>query len=92
MYTTINKATPSKTTPDDAILMDVIEQIPLILSEVMTVMFNKMIKTKKFPNSLKTARVLLLPKKKKCKLSYVDTEPNGKTAGENKAGAIKKLF
>ena len=67
MYTHILKSKSSKTTAEDAISMDVLRQIPLLTSKIMTKIFNLMIKEKIFPRSLKTARILALMKAGKCK-------------------------
>ena len=68
MYDIITESAASKTTSDDAISMDLIKQIPALMSEVMEAIFNKMIDQNKFPQCLKVARVLPLRKQGKCKL------------------------
>merc|ERR1712081_45877 len=68
MYNIINDASASKTVGDDQISMDVIKQIPSLMTVIMTKIFNKMINQRKFPDCLKLARVIPLKKPGKCKL------------------------
>ena len=67
MYDLIHKAPASKTTGDDAISMDILKQIPSLTAKITSRMFNMMIKEKRFPRSLKTARIIALRKPGKCK-------------------------
>merc|ERR1711954_535447 len=62
MYEHILKAKASKTTGNDAISMDILKQIPHMMSLILTKMFNMILKERKFPKSLKTARILALRK------------------------------
>ena len=62
MYNHIQKAKASKTTADDALSMDILKQIPKIMSEILTTIFNLIITTKTFPKALKKARVIPLKK------------------------------
>merc|ERR1711954_396370 len=48
--------------------MGIMKQIPALMSEVITTIFNRILKEKKFPKALKAARVLPLRKPKKCRL------------------------
>merc|ERR1711954_328067 len=67
MYSHINKAKASKTTVVDGISMDALKQIPHLASKITTKFFNLMIKERKFPQCLKTVRILALRKPGKCK-------------------------
>ena len=60
MYSHILKANASKTTAEDGIVMDILKQIPHLASRIVTKIFNLMIQEKKFPQCLKTARILAL--------------------------------
>merc|ERR1711954_342934 len=66
MYSHVIDAPASKTTRDDAISMDILKEIPHLTSMIMTRMFNMMVREKRFPESLKTARILALKKPGKC--------------------------
>ena len=68
MYETTNSPKASKTTGDDDISMDSLKQIPELISEILTHLFNQMIATHCFPESLKLTIVLQLWKKKNIKL------------------------
>ena len=75
MYNIINDASASKTVADDQISMDVIKQIPSLMTVIMTKIFNKMITQRKFPDCLKLARVIPLKKSGKCKLEKDSYRP-----------------
>ena len=69
MYEIINEAKPSPTVGDDLIRMDLIKQIPSLIARVMSHLFNVMVRQRKFPDSLKTARIIANKKKGKFKLN-----------------------
>lgn len=64
MYEILQKAKSIKTTVDEWTL----KQIPQLIVEIFAHIFNQIIKTSKFPKSLKIVRVLPLRKGDKCKL------------------------
>ena len=55
--------------------MDTIKQIPHLMSKVLTKIFNLMVQNQKFPECLKTARVLPLRKAGKCRLNGKSYRP-----------------
>ena len=67
MYNHILKSSSSRTMAEDAVSMDILKQIPLLASKIMTKIFNLMLKERKFPQCLKTARILALKNPEKSK-------------------------
>ena len=60
MYETIQAEKPSKTTSEDNLSMDIVEQIPKSIAEVMTHLVNRMFETGKFLEGFKRARIIPL--------------------------------
>ena len=69
VYEIILKVKSSRTVANDAISMDLLKQIPHIMSLILMHLFNRIIETKKFPKALKVSRIIPLRKKNKCRIS-----------------------
>ena len=65
MYEILWKAKPTRKEADDAISMDILKQIPCLMSVILTHLINTIIKTQIFPQSLKKARIIPLRKANK---------------------------
>ena len=75
MYEVLQKAKPTRTEADDGLSMDIIKQIPCLMSTVLTHLINTIIRERVFPDCLKKARIIPLRKANKDKLDTNSYRP-----------------